>query len=126
MMSTFSNKHGIECVMSSTGTCFSHLYVVSPKTGKRIQLTGALPSEYWSLQVEWVCNDRLEVPVLCLDCAHYDAGEYGDFGDLIAGPICGAQIYFPTQKGQCKRWACRGTAQQKSGSQISRGDKQRT
>ena len=102
-MGTFLNAHGVECVTGYTGIAFGCWYVISPKSGKRILLTTNCPPEYWDLPTEKVVNDSFEVPVFCLSCYHYDYGEYGEFGELLAGPICGANVHFPTRKGSCRR-----------------------
>lgn len=70
-MSTAFSKHGVECVVSSSGNCFG--------------------------------NRPLLVPVCCLNCGHYDDGEYGDYGSLLSGPYCEKNLLFPVKRGQCKR-----------------------
>lgn len=45
----------------------------------------------------------LFVPDICRHCPNYDAGEYGDYGNLLSGPYCEANVWFPTRTGQCKK-----------------------
>lgn len=105
-MSTTINEHGIECVRSSTGRCFCHVYANRRKDGKRVRVNYGRPDfdEYYDADTrEDVINDLVLVPIVCLDCVHYDSGEFGDFGELLAGPICIANVFFPTKTGKCKR-----------------------
>ena len=102
-MATFTNKHGVECVTGYTGIAFGCWYIISPKSGKRILLTMDCPPEYWDLPSEWVTNAPFEVPVICLNCQRYDRGEYGDYNELLAGPLCRANVRFPIRKGSCRR-----------------------
>lgn len=50
------------------------------------------------------------VPRVCIGCRHFDSGEYGDYGSLLAGPECELGIYPPTRSGVCAKrepiWLC--------------------
>ena len=100
------NKHGVECVRSHTGTHFCHIYARRQKDDKRVHIRYGHPNFdklYVKGSTEWVTCDEVLVPTICLKCDHYDQGEYGDFGELLAGPFCGVNLHFPTRKGTCAR-----------------------
>jgi hypothetical protein len=76
------NKHGVEGVMSDSGRYGTDVY----EGGLRI-FRNNLP---------------VFVPNCCLDCQHYDPGEFGDFGEHLSPPYCGRNIRFPSRQGTCK------------------------
>ena len=45
----------------------------------------------------------LFVPRICTTCPLFDSGEYGDYGNLLSGPFCEANIWLPVRSGTCKR-----------------------
>ena len=102
-MQTHKNAHGIECVTAYIGSHFAHWYIIHPKTGARVRLTTDSPPEHWDLPSEEVVNDTFDVPVICLSCLYYDQGDFGDFGELLGGPLCAAYVRFPIRKGSCRR-----------------------
>jgi hypothetical protein len=74
------NKHGIRGYMSSIGTCFH-----------RRKPDGT-----------YEVDAPLFVPLCCVDCPFFDHGEFGDYGQLLSGPYCTSNLWFPTKKGSCK------------------------
>lgn len=75
------NRHGVSGYWSHTGTMYG------PIVEGRVQ--AATP---------------VFVPSCCRECAHLEQ-EYGDFGTLLAGPVCTVGVYLPTRKGTCQRRA---------------------
>ncbi len=105
-MRTVTNEHGVECIESSTGRYFCHIYAERQRDSKRVRVDYSrqdFETYYDQATMEEVINDTVWVPVVCLDCDHYNDGEWGEFGGLLAGPLCKVNLRFPTKKGTCKR-----------------------
>lgn len=81
------NEHGVEGVWSHCGTHFGK-FVKEADGSERFKT--ALP---------------LFVPRCCIECSNYDMGEYGDYGNLLSGPTCSENVWFPVRKGTCKKAA---------------------
>lgn len=78
------NAHGVEGVEESTGAHYM----------------GMVDGRYRT-------NAPVFVPRCCVECAHYDAGESGDYGSKLSPPSCLKNVFLPTRKGTCKwqeRW----------------------
>lgn len=71
-MNWVRNKHGVEGLWSSIGSCFER--VVLDKVTHEV--------------LERELNAPMFVPRCCLECEHYDGGEYGEYGTLLSGPTC--------------------------------------
>ncbi len=80
-METRVNKHGVECVVESSG----HF--------------GRFSEE---LKI-WETNLPILVPVVCTTCENYDPGEPGDYGSKVGAPYCMINCFFPVRKGTCLR-----------------------
>lgn len=80
------NEHGIEGKYSHSGTMYGRDIILEDGT-KRFQT--CLP---------------IFVPLVCTQCPLLDWGEQGDYGSLLSGPYCEANIWFPTRTGMCKRF----------------------
>lgn len=46
---------------------------------------------------------RTFIPYVCLDCAHFEMGEIGDYGTVYSYPGCMLGVILPTRKGTCRR-----------------------
>lgn len=44
----------------------------------------------------------LFVPLCCLWCSHYELAERGDYGEILSGPYCLKNIWWPTRAGACR------------------------
>jgi hypothetical protein len=75
-----TNKHGVEGYWADSGR-FGHL-----------DADGA-----------WQSHIPMFVPRCCAECFHLDAGEFGDFGERLAGPYCLLNVWFPTRAGTCAK-----------------------
>ncbi len=75
-----TNKHGVVGILENSGH-FGH----SSPNGS------------------FIMNLPIFVPQACLDCQHYDRGEFGDYGSKLSPPYCAINCFFPTKKGTCAR-----------------------
>lgn len=50
----------------------------------------------------YVNNAPVFVPDCCLNCLHFEEGEYGDYGSRLSPPYCLKNIWLPVRKGTCK------------------------
>lgn len=80
------HKHGVEGYESSTGSHFGRYVDDALHPG----------------QQRFESNLPVFVPRVCCDCRHFDSGEAGEYGELLSGPYCTANVWFPTKTGRCK------------------------
>ena len=80
-----TNTHGVEGYWSHCGTHFGRRITDRDGTSRFVT---AVP---------------LFVPAICSTCPNFEPGEYGDYGSLLSGPYCTANIWLPVRTGRCRR-----------------------